>query len=95
MSQLYTDFISQAVDYLPLVSKCSVSRGAVAGSNTQEATDRVTVLKDEIKVLDDYEKLLDQHKSVCCILVSCFVRNDCTFRSIVFWRCLGLKLLTK
>ena len=36
----------------------------MAGSNTQEATDRVAVLKDEIKVLDDYEKLLDQHKSV-------------------------------
>ena len=39
-------------------------RGAVAGSNTQEATDRVSVLKDEIKLLEDYEKLVDQHKSV-------------------------------
>jgi hypothetical protein len=39
-------------------------RGAVAGSNTQEATDRVAVLKDEIRRLDDYEKLIDRHKSV-------------------------------
>lgn len=36
----------------------------MAGSNTQEATDRLTVLKDEISRLDDYEKLIDQHKSV-------------------------------
>ena len=38
----------------------------MAGSNTQEATDRLTVLKDEISRLDDYEKLIDQHKSVRC-----------------------------
>jgi hypothetical protein len=36
----------------------------VAGSNTQEATDRLSVLKDEIGRLDEYEKLIDQHKTV-------------------------------
>lgn len=38
-------------------------KGAVAGSNTQEATDRLTILKDEIGKLDNYENLIDQHKS--------------------------------
>ena len=36
----------------------------MAGSNTQEATDRLSVLKDEIGRLDEYEKLIDQHKTV-------------------------------
>ena len=40
------------------------SRGAVAGSNTPEATDRCVVLKEEVKDLEDYEKLIDQHKNV-------------------------------
>ncbi len=39
-------------------------RGAVAGSNTEEATDRVSVLKDEIAKLDAYEKMIEQHKQV-------------------------------
>jgi hypothetical protein len=42
----------------------NIFRGAVAGSNTQEATDRLSVLKDEIGRLDEYEKLIDQHKTV-------------------------------
>ena len=36
----------------------------MAGSNTQEAADRLVVLKDEIEKLDSYEKMIDQHKSV-------------------------------
>ena len=43
---------------------CSLFRGAVAGSNTPEATDRCEVLKEEVKDLEDYEKLIDQHKNV-------------------------------
>ena len=43
------------------------SRGAVAGSNTPEATDRCVVLKEEVKDLEDYEKLIDQHKNVRCL----------------------------
>ena len=39
-------------------------RGAVAGSNTQEASDRLAVLRGEIETLDEYEKKIDQHKQV-------------------------------
>ena len=39
-------------------------RGAVAGSNTPEATDRLAVLKDEIQRLEDFEKVVDKHKAV-------------------------------
>ena len=35
----------------------------MAGSNTQEATDRLVVLKDEIARLDAYEKTIEQHKN--------------------------------
>ena len=41
------------------------NRGAVAGSNTEEANDRVDLLKDEIARLDAYEKTIDQHKQWC------------------------------
>ncbi len=34
----------------------------MAGSNTEEATERVSVLKDEIETLDKHEKMIDQHK---------------------------------
>jgi transcription factor E2F4/5 len=34
----------------------------VAGENTQEATDRISLLQDEITRLDHHEKMLDQHK---------------------------------
>ena len=40
-------------------------QGAVAGENTQEASDRLLVLQDEISRLDQHEKMLDQHKTVC------------------------------
>lgn len=38
----------------------------MAGSNTQEATDRLAVLKDEIARLDAHEKELELHKQVVC-----------------------------
>ena len=41
------------------------NRGAVAGSNTEEANERVDLLKDEIARLDTYEKTIDQHKQWC------------------------------
>ncbi len=34
----------------------------MAGSNTQEASDRLDVLRDEIRRLDSYEATLEQHK---------------------------------
>ena len=36
----------------------------MAGENTQEATDRISLLQDEITRLDHHEKMLDQHKLV-------------------------------
>lgn len=44
-------------------------RGAVAGSNTPEATDRLAVLKDEITRLEDFEKVVDKHKAVRALLI--------------------------
>merc|ERR1712098_245036 len=41
---------------------CIKWKGAVAGENTQEASDRISVLQDEINRLDQHEKMLDQHK---------------------------------
>ena len=46
-----------------MISKLCV-QGAVAGENTQEASDRLMVLQDEISRLDQHEKMLDQHKAV-------------------------------
>ena len=37
----------------------------MAGSNTEEANERVDLLKDEIARLDTYEKTIDQHKQWC------------------------------
>jgi len=42
---------------------CIKWKGAVAGENTQEASDRLMVLQDEISRLDQHEKMLDQHKA--------------------------------
>ncbi len=36
----------------------------MAGSNTQEATDRVAELKGEIESLEEQEKTIDLHKQV-------------------------------
>ena len=43
---------------------CIKWKGAIAGENTQEATDRISVLQEEISQLDQHEKMLDQHKAV-------------------------------
>ena len=53
-------------------------RGAVAGSNTPEATDRLTVLKDEIQRLEDFEKVVDKHKAV---RTSC----DCIYKYLLHY----------
>lgn len=42
-----------------------ILRGAVAGSNTVEATERLAVLRDEISRLDEHEKRLEQHRQWC------------------------------
>ena len=49
-----------------MIYNCAIfkNRGAVAGSNTPEATTRLAVLKDEIQRLDDFEKVVDKHKAV-------------------------------
>ena len=39
----------------------------MAGENTQEASDRISILQDEINRLDQHEKMLDQHKTVSVI----------------------------
>ena len=54
------------------------SRGAVAGSNTPEATDRCVVLKEEVKDLEDYEKLIDQHKNVLLVMIRYIGPEDST-----------------
>ena len=40
----------------------------MAGENTQEASDRISILQDEINRLDQHEKMLDQHKTVCGVV---------------------------
>ena len=42
----------------------------MAGENTQEASDRISILQDEINRLDQHEKMLDQHKLVSPRLIS-------------------------
>jgi len=58
--------ITNVLEGIGLIEKknknCIQWKGAVAGSNTPEATDRLNVLKDEIQQLEDYEKKIDQHK---------------------------------
>lgn len=44
------------------VVKIIVFQGAVAGENTKEATDRISLLQEEINSLDQHEKMLDEHK---------------------------------
>lgn len=59
--------ITNVLEGIGLIEKqnknCIKWKGAVAGSNTPEATDRCEVLKEEVKDLEDYEKLIDQHKN--------------------------------
>lgn len=59
--------ITNVLEGIGLIEKknknCIQWKGAVAGSNTPEATDRLVVLKDEIQRLQDYENMIDQHKT--------------------------------
>lgn len=58
--------ITNVLEGIGLIEKKSknsiVWKGGGPGSNTQEFTDRVTMLKGEISDLDQHEKMLDQHK---------------------------------
>ena len=64
--------ITNVLEGIGLIEKrnknCIKWKGAIAGENTQEATDRISVLHDEITQLDQHEKMLDQHKAVCSYL---------------------------
>ena len=63
-----------------------VNRGAVAGSNTDEANERVDLLKDEIARLDAYEKTIDQHKQWCMQgRNSIDILDLGTFWGAIFW----------
>jgi len=59
--------ITNVLEGIGLIEKknknCIQWKGAVAGSNTPEATDRLAVLKDEIQRLEDFEKVVDKHKA--------------------------------
>jgi len=59
--------ITNVLEGIGLIEKknknCIQWKGAVAGSNTPEATDRLVVLKDEIQRLQDYENTIDKHKA--------------------------------
>merc|ERR1712109_20279 len=59
--------ITNVLEGIGLIEKrnknCIKWKGAVAGENTQEASDRLLVLQDEISRLDQHEKMLDQHKT--------------------------------
>merc|ERR1711874_879366 len=56
--------ITNVLEGIGLIEKknknCIKWKGAVAGENTQEASDRLAVLKEENEELDDFEKVLDQ-----------------------------------
>lgn len=59
--------ITNVLEGIGLIEKrnknCIVWKGAVAGENSQEATDRIKVLQDEINALERHEKMLDQQKA--------------------------------
>lgn len=59
--------ITNVLEGIGLIEKrnknCIKWKGAIAGENTQEATDRISVLQEEISQLDQHEKMLDQHKA--------------------------------
>jgi len=58
--------ITNVLEGIGLIEKrnknCIKWKGAVAGENTQEASDRLGLLQDEISRLDQHEKMLDEHK---------------------------------
>merc|ERR1719490_147630 len=57
--------ITNVLEGIGLIEKrnknCIQWMGAVAGENTQEASERLTLLQDELNRLDQHERLLDQH----------------------------------
>ena len=57
--------ITNVLEGIGLIEKrnknCIKWKGAVAGENTLEASDRLAVLQDEIGRLEQHERLLDQH----------------------------------
>jgi len=57
--------ITNVLEGIGLIEKgnknCIKWKGAIAGENTQEANDRLSVLQDEINRLEQHEKMLDQH----------------------------------
>ena len=65
--QNYSSSIKFEIKKIVVLNSCFFSQGAVAGENTQEASDRISVLQDEINRLDQHEKMLDQHKTVSSI----------------------------
>lgn len=60
--------ITNVLEGIGLIEKKSknsiVWKGGGPGSNTQEFTDRASMLKEEISELDQHEKMLDQHRQV-------------------------------
>lgn len=58
--------ITNVLEGIGLIEKrnknCIVWKGAVAGENSQEASDRIGDLQDEISSLERHEKMLDQQK---------------------------------
>ncbi|XP_050734696.1 transcription factor E2F4-like [Eriocheir sinensis] len=58
--------ITNVLEGIGLIEKKSknsiVWKGGGPGSNTQEFTDRASMLKEEISELDQHEKMLDQHR---------------------------------
>jgi transcription factor E2F4/5 len=59
--------ITNVLEGIGLIEKrnknCIVWKGAVAGGNTQEASDRIKLLQDELDSLDEHEKMLDRQKT--------------------------------
>jgi len=60
--------ITNVLEGIGLIEKknknCIQWKGAVAGSNTVEATAKVEKLKDEVAELETQEKDIEQHKQV-------------------------------
>jgi len=58
--------ITNVLEGIGLIEKrnknCIKWKGAVAGENTKEASDRISLLQEEIKRLDQHERMLDEHK---------------------------------
>jgi len=58
--------ITNVLEGIGLIEKrnknCIVWKGAVAGENSKEASDRIQILQHELSTLESHEKLLDQQK---------------------------------